>query len=111
MAKWRFVACTGHLPEFESFSAHYPDAPADHPNIALAAEYVRLWPAAFTLCQRLLEAIHPAIDERIPLESTEIYRGSSCRSFEPLFGTMWATIFCPIGLAMDAKDVRALIAV
>lgn len=87
------------LPEFESFSANYLDAPADHPNIGLAAEYVRRWPAAFAQCQRLVEAIHPAIDPRIPLESTEIYRGSSCHSFERLFGTLWATIYCPIGLA------------
>ena len=87
------------LPEFEAFSANYLDAPADHPNIGLAAEYVRSWPAAFVQCQRLVEAIHPALDPRIPLESAEIYRGSSCHSFERLFGTLWATIYCPIGLA------------
>jgi len=93
----RYVYCS--VPEFASFSAHYLDAPLDHPNISAAAEYVRKWPVAFAQCQRLLEAIHPAVDARIPFESTEIYRGSSCHSFEPLFGTLWATIFCPIGLA------------
>jgi SAM-dependent methyltransferase len=87
------------LPEFEAFSEPYPDAPADHPTIAAAAEYVRRWPVAFAQCQRLLEAIHPAVDERMPLESTDVYRGSSCHSLEQLFGTMWATIYCPIGLA------------
>jgi prolyl 4-hydroxylase len=87
------------LPEFESFSAGYLDAPADHSNIGLAAEYIRSWPEAFRQCQRLVEAIHPAMDPRIPLESTEIYRGSTCHSFESLFGTLWATIYCPIGLA------------
>jgi hypothetical protein len=79
--------------------AQYYDAPLDHPNIALATEYIRNWPVAFTQCQRLLEAIHPALDPRMPLETSEVYRGSSCHSFERLFGTMWATIFCPIGLA------------
>src|SRR5204862_3327959 len=87
------------LPEAHAISAHYLDAPADHPHIGIAVEYVRRWPAAFAQCQRLLEAIHPMIDDRIPLESPEIYRGSSCHSFERLFGTLWATIFCPLGLA------------
>jgi len=87
------------LPEFGLLSAHYLDAPADHPNIGVAAEHVRSWPVAFAQCQRLLEAIHPALDPRMPLESAEIYRGSSCHSYERLFGTMWATIFCPLGLA------------
>jgi HEXXH motif-containing protein len=87
------------LPEFASISTHYPDAPADHPNIGMAAEHIRKWSAAFTQCQRLLEAIHPAMDPRVPLLSTAIYRGSSSHSFEQLFGSMWATIFCPIGLA------------
>jgi prolyl 4-hydroxylase len=87
------------LPEFASISTHYPDAPADHPNIGMAAEHIRKWSAAFTQCQRLLEAIHPAMDPGLPLVSDEIYRGSSCHSLERLFGTIWATIFCPIGLA------------
>ncbi len=80
------------LPEFT-------DAPIDHPNIGLAAEYVRHWPVIFRQCQQLLEAIHPALHPQIPLESNQIYRGSVCHSEERLFGTMWATIFCPLGLA------------
>jgi HEXXH motif-containing protein len=87
------------LPEFGTVLARYRDAPADHPNIDIAAELVRNWPIVFAQCQHLLEAIHPALDPQIPLESNEIYRGSACHSFERLFGTMWATIFCPIGLA------------
>ena len=87
------------VPEFRAVSASYADGPADHPNIATAAEYVRTWPVAFRQCQRLIEAIHPALDPRFPLESTEVYRGSACHSYERLFGTMWSTIFCPIGLA------------
>jgi prolyl 4-hydroxylase len=87
------------LPGFEQLSAQYPDGPADHPNIARAVEYVRSWPAAFAQCQRLLHSIHPAMDPQMPLESSEVYRGSVCQSFEGLFGTVWATIFCPVGLA------------
>jgi prolyl 4-hydroxylase len=87
------------LPEFASFSEHYLDAPADHPNLREAAERVRSWPVAFAQCQRLIEAIHPAVDARIPFESAETYRGSSCHSYEQSFGTLWATIYCPIGLA------------
>ena len=87
------------LPEFKQLSLKYPDAPTDHPNIGLAAELIRTWPVAFEQCQRLLDAIHPATDPSFPTESVEIYRGSSSHSFERHFGTMWATIFCPIGLA------------
>lgn len=87
------------LPEFESLALQYPDAPLDHQNIAIAAEYVRTWPTAFTQCQQLLDSIHPALHPEMSLESTEIYRGSLCHSYESLFGTMWATIFCPLGLA------------
>jgi HEXXH motif-containing protein len=87
------------LPEFAMLAERYPDGPVDHPNVRMAAEHVRTWPVAFAQCQRLLEAIHPAIDPQIPLVSGEIYRGSLCHSYERLFGTMWATIFCPYGLA------------
>jgi prolyl 4-hydroxylase len=87
------------LPDFIPLNAQYPDAPANHRNIQIAAEHVRTWPVAYKQCQRLLEAIHPGMDPGIPLESTEIYRGSLCHSYECLFGTLWATIFCPIALA------------
>jgi HEXXH motif-containing protein len=103
-------------PEFELLLSQYHlrDAPTDHPNISTAAEYVRSWPLGFAQCQRLLETIHPVLDPRFPLESSEIYRGSLCHSYEHLFGTMWATIFCPIGLAeafvheMAHQKLRAL---
>ena len=87
------------LPDFAPLKAQYPDAPANHRNIGIAAEHVRKWPVAFRQCQRLLEAIHPGMDPAMPLESDEIYRGSLCHSYECLFGTMWSTIFCPIALA------------
>jgi prolyl 4-hydroxylase len=87
------------LPEFKELSEQFPDAPLDHRNIARAAEYVRTWPTAFTQCQHLLEAIHPALHPQMPVDSTAVYRGSLCHSYERLFGTMWATIFCPVGLA------------
>ena len=102
------------LPEFASLSTQFQDAPVDHPNIRMAAEYVRCWPVGYAQCLRLLEAIHPAMDPRIPLESIEVYRGSACHSYEQLFGTMWTTIFCPIGLAeaivheMAHQKLRAL---
>jgi HEXXH motif-containing protein len=87
------------LPEFQSLLRRYRDAPADHPNIAFAAELVRTWPLAFAQCQRLVDTIHPALDVRIALESNQVYRGASSHSIERLFGTLWATIYCPIGLA------------
>lgn len=87
------------MPEFSTFTPNYLDAPLHHPNIAAAAEYVRLWPGAFAQCKRLLAAIHPAVDTSIPFNSREIYRGSTCHSFESYLGTLWSTIHCPYGLA------------
>jgi len=91
----------GTLPGFDAMltNHHCTDAPGDHPNIGKAAEHIRTWPVAFTQCQRLLEAIHPVHYPELPLESDEIYRGSLSHSYEHLFGTLWATIYCPIGLA------------
>jgi ADP-heptose:LPS heptosyltransferase len=102
------------IPEFRLMQAKYPDAPLDHPNIRLAAEYVRTWPVAFAQCQRLLEAIHPGTNPNLPPRSEAVFRGSLGHSYEQLFGTLWATVFCPIGLAqaivheMAHQKLRAL---
>jgi hypothetical protein len=89
------------VPEFQMMLRRYrySDAPENHPNISKAVEHVRSWPVGFAQCQRLLEAIHPLLHPGFSLESDEIYRGSLSHSYEHLFGTIWATIFCPIGLA------------
>lgn len=102
------------LPQFRSLSARYADAPVDHPNIPRAVDYVRRWPTVFLQCKHLLEAIHPVIDKRYPLLSKAVYRGSSSHSYERLFGTLWATVTCPLGLAeaivheMAHQKLRAL---
>ena len=87
------------LPEFAGFTGNYLNAPLDHPNIPAAVELVRAWPTAFEQCKRLLDTIHPAIDGSIPFNSKEVYRGSSCHSFERYLGTLWSTIHCRYGLA------------
>jgi ADP-heptose:LPS heptosyltransferase len=103
-----------HVPEFRFMQAKYPDAALDHPNIRLAAEHVRKWPAAFAQCQRLLEAIHPGTNPKVPPASNAIFRGSSSHSYEVFFGTLWSTVFCPIGMAqaivheMAHQKLRAL---
>jgi hypothetical protein len=101
------------VSEFWPMQAKYPDAPLDHPNISLAAEYVRRWPVAFAQCQRLLEAIHPGTDPMRP-KSAAMFRGSLGHSYQRFFGTLWATVFCPIGMAqaivheMAHQKLRAL---
>ena len=86
------------LPEFQMMLRHYHlnDAATDHPNISKAVELIRSWPLGYMQCQQLLEAIHPVHNPNYSPDSDEIYRGSMCHSYEQLFGTMWATIFCPI---------------
>ena len=99
MGRWRFVTRAGRCPNLLRCRRNIPTRLPITRTSEHAAEHVRSWPVGFAQCQRLLEAIHPATHPQMPLESTDIYRGSLCHSFERLFGTIWATIFCPTGLA------------
>jgi HEXXH motif-containing protein len=106
------------LPEFcaglGASEGNFLDAPTDHPNLRRAAELIRCWPTVFEQCQQLLEAVHPAIDVRIPFRTNDLYRGSNSHSYERRFGTLWATIHCQFGLAnavvheMAHQKLRAL---
>ncbi|MGA9770746.1 MAG: HEXXH motif-containing putative peptide modification protein [Blastocatellia bacterium] len=75
------------------------NGPTDHPNIALAAEYVRRWPTVFTQFRTLMDSFHPMIDLSIPREKFGTFHGSSSHSEESTFGTMFATFYDPLGLA------------
>jgi hypothetical protein len=75
------------------------DGPLDHPNIAQAVEYVRRWPQAYRQFRFLMDSFHPMIDVRIPPERYNVQRGSNSHSDEDKFGTMYGTVFDPIGLA------------
>lgn len=90
------------------------NGPPDHPNIALAAEFVRRWPTVFTQFRTLMDSFHPMIDLAIPRERYGTWHGSSSHSEESMFGTMFGTFYDPLGLAqafvheMAHQKLRAL---
>jgi hypothetical protein len=90
------------------------NGPLDHPNIALAAEFVRRWPTVFTQFRTLMDSFNPMIDLTIPRERYGTWRGSSSHSEESMFGTMFGTFYDPLGLAqafvheMAHQKLRAL---
>lgn len=75
------------------------NGPLQHPNMEQAVEYVRRWPAAYQQFRMLMDTFHPMIDTRIPLERWNVQLGSNSHSDEDKFGTMYATVFDPIGTA------------
>ena len=77
------------------------DAPLDHPNIALAEEHLRRWPAGMQAVRFLIQSFHPVLDPALPSDETAFLASSCCHSadFEPFFGRMWSTVNCPLMLA------------
>ena len=73
--------------------------PLEHPNLALAAEYLRRWPEAYLQFRTLMDSIHPMIDTQIPLSAYGRARGSNSHSDEDRFGTMYGTVHDPVGLS------------
>lgn len=86
-------------------------APADHPNIAIALELIRLWPDVFVQCQKLLDYISPFSD---PAVSADHVVGSSCGPAGNGFGSIAATVDHHVGFAeaivheMGHHKLRAL---
>lgn len=96
----------------------YSDAPLDHPNIALAVDYLRYWPDVFRQFPLLIDTFHPITDKQVnsddDFEMLHMIHGSTSGCSESMFGTVFATVYCPIGLAeawvheMGHQKLRAL---
>jgi len=89
----RYIAdtCPGH--------PRNQHGPLRHPHIQQAVDYVRRWPTVFRQFQRIMDTFHPMVDTTVPLEEYGLRLGSNSHSDEDRFGTMYGTIFDPIGLA------------
>lgn len=72
------------------------NAPLAHPNIALAAEYVRLWPAVFHQFQALIRCFHPLMTP-VRVKQRVLASSSGCQENE--FGVIYATVEHPMTLA------------
>jgi len=104
----------------------FVDAEPSHPSIAEATDLLAAWPAGREHVERLIRRLHPAVDVRRPrvLPATTIV--SASHSSERRFGTLWAAVNSPVGLAqsivhelahhklralgLSAGDARAIVA-
>lgn len=77
----------------ESLPPRTHNAPLDHANLPEAVEYLKRWSAGYRQFQSLMNSVHP-----IDLADSE-RGGYISHSHESHFGTMYGSIFDPIGLA------------
>ncbi|HKX45195.1 MAG TPA: PqqD family peptide modification chaperone [Planctomycetota bacterium] len=86
---------------YDRFDTPLVDAPADHPNLAAAMDWLSAWPLGEAQVRHWMRVLHPLVDERLPDDESGFLRGSSCHSDDsPKFmGTLWSTINCPFMLA------------
>ena len=86
---------------------HLVDAQTDHPNIALAMEYLRRWPLGYRHFAAMMHTVHPVVDPAQEVDGRVLLRSSYCHSAEGMWGTMWSTINCPVMLAENAVHEMA----
>jgi hypothetical protein len=77
----------------------FANGPVDHPNIEAAVEYVRRWPVAFEQFRLLMDSFHPLVRTDVAASDYREGFGSYSGSFDTMLGTLFATVFDPIGLA------------
>lgn len=96
--------------------------PLDHPNLARAANLLRRWPEGSRQFRRLIHSVYPVANARFsPVafpnsvsDEAHMKLGSSSHSDEERFGTLYATVYDPIGTAqafvheMAHQKLRAL---
>lgn len=87
-------APAGGLPEIR-----YDPASPDHPNLALAAEYLRRWPEGYLQFQMLIDTIYPYADRNLRNVSSQECLGSSSHSYEQDFGKILVSVDSALGLA------------
>jgi HEXXH motif-containing protein len=86
-------------PDFERDFAGFRDAPATHPNLARAVALVDAWPAGAAQARALVHVLHAAVDPTEPGDDGWDVVASSSHSYEDAFGSLWATVHSPVGLA------------
>jgi HEXXH motif-containing protein len=85
--------------DFERDFAGFGDAPGSHPNIARAVRLVDAWPVGAAQARALVHTLHAAIDLTEHGDDGWDVVASSSHSYEDAFGTLWATVHSPVGLA------------
>lgn len=103
-----------YLDQRELAPPRFALAPADHPNLPKAIDYLRRWPEAYEQFLALIDSVHPCTDPTIPEGMRGAVSGSCSHSHEWWFGTVCVTVDDPIGCAqalvheMAHQKLRAL---
>lgn len=103
-----------YLDQLEMSPPRFRPAQADHPNLLMAVEYLRRWPAVYEQFKAIIDTIHPCLDAGIKPEHRKLCIGSSSHSHEQWFGTLCVTadhaVGCAQGLVkeMAHQKLRAL---
>ena len=92
--------------DFARDFADYVTAEGLPPTVILAAQLIDCWPTGAVQARVLVRILHPAYepaesDHRPDLGTGSVWDviGSSSHSYADEFGTMWATVDSPVGLA------------
>jgi hypothetical protein len=85
--------------DFERDFTGFGDAPSTHPNLARAVALVDAWPVGAAQARALVHVLHAAVDPTEPGDDGWGVVASSSHSYEDAFGTLWATVHSPVGLA------------
>jgi HEXXH motif-containing protein len=89
----------GGRPDFERDFTGFRDAPAGHPNLARAVTLVDAWPVGAAQARALVRVVHAAVDPADTGDDGWEVVASSSHSYEDAFGSLWATVHSPVGLA------------
>lgn len=102
-----------NLPQRSIASDKLLGASLDHPNLNAAATFLARWPAAYDQFKALIDTVYPYTSPEQSRLGT-LALGSSSHSYEDDFGSVHATVDCPLGLAqalvheMAHQKLRAL---
>jgi HEXXH motif-containing protein len=86
-------------PEFARDFAGHRDATATHPNLARAVALLDAWPRGAAQARALIQVLHAALAPDAADDVGWDAIVSASHSYDDAFGSLWATVHSPIGLA------------
>ncbi len=84
--------------DFQQDFQGFPDADASHPSLPLAVALVDCWPLGSAQARRLIRVLHASLEPGIAGWGWQVVQSSS-HSYADDFGSLWATVNSPVGLA------------
>ncbi len=85
--------------DFERDFSGYRVAAATHPNLSRAVGLIDSWSLGALQARRLVRVLHAALDPVVEDDVGWNGISSASHSYEDAFGSLWATVHSPVGLA------------